>query len=186
MDSDTEFQSLYDVVGNDPYAWTGKAVALLHSADILVESFHASIPPGAPADEAEAVRRMRMQQVFVMLRGMGVECLLKAVWVKRVKQLAVGGKLQKPVSTNPHDLVVLESALDQHAPTGLSVAERTVLARLSMQIMAGRYPIGMHALQSTTLPKGSGPRYLMRWTEEDQTLFESLVGKLSGLMAEVS
>lgn len=176
-----EYAELYDDVGNDPISWVITAEALLQSADILKESHGEN--SGGSADAAQALHRMNMQQVFVMLRGMGVECLLKAAWCKNVKPLAAGGAYQKPVSANPHDLVLLERGLDEKIKTGLSLAERMVLARMSKQIVAGRYPIGTKVKQPLSLPPGGGSPFLMRWTDEDEQMFRSLVEKLAGLIS---
>src|SRR5262245_19748704 len=155
MNQDTEFQNLFDEVGNDPLVWSQKALALLQSAEILRASFCAT--KSAISNETEASHRMDLQQIFVMLRGMGVECLLKAAIIKNVKPLAVQGRLQSPVSATPHDLIPLEKCLDEITKTGLSLDERMVLARMSKQIVMGRYPTETKVRKSPTLPAGAGP-----------------------------
>lgn len=180
MNQNAEFRYLYDEVGNDPHAWMRKALALFTSAEILKTSHYDN--SADTSDETVAFHRMNMQQVFVMLRGMGIECLLKAAWVQKVEAVAVEGKFQKPISANPHDLVLLEKALDERIGTGLSQEERMVLARLSMQIVAGRYPIGTRVKQSPALPPGSGSPYFMRWIDEDEQLFQSISAKLSNIV----
>lgn len=184
MNVNSEFRDLFDEVGNDPAAWIVKALALFQSADILRDS--SSDTSKNSNDEMNALHQMNMQQVFIMLRGMGVECLLKAAWAKHVKPLAVEGNYQKPVSANPHDLVRLEASLDEKIRTGLSQEERMVLARLSKQIVAGRYPIETKVGKSPALPPGGGVPYFMRWTKEDEHDFQAILGKLITLSGEDS
>ncbi len=73
-----------------------------------------------------------------MLRGFAVECLLKAVFVKRGNRLAVSGVLQRMAGVVSHDLVQPAHKL------GLNFTdpEKDVLKRLSLFMTSiGRYPI---------------------------------------------
>lgn len=185
QDSDATFRALFDDVCNSPDAWSDKALALLLSADTLRRSYNRK-PKSNSSSVAYALHRMNMQHVFVMLRGMGVECLLKAAWVKHVGSLSEGGNFQSPKpKLTPHDLVPLEERLNEHVTTGINHSEKMVLTRLSMQIENGRYPTPARFRKSPTLPAGSsGHPYLMAWRKVDERNFKSLVGKLDKLLLE--
>jgi hypothetical protein len=127
----------YQRAGNDHNAWASSAGDLLAASRLLrklrgafdVESV--GIGDAIP-DEG------RVHPTELMLRGFAVECLLKAVWVRRGGTVCVDGKYVGVKGANDHDLVQLCDA------NGLSFTEpeRNVLKRLSLfTTSVGRYPV---------------------------------------------
>jgi hypothetical protein len=128
---------MYDQVGNLSVAWQSSAESLLAAASLLRTAREAAratpLHVGDPISDAE-----RSHPSELMLRGFALECLFKAVWVKRGNKLASGGKLQPIKGAAPHDLLQLSDTLQfSSAPP-----ERDLLKRLSLFITSvGRYPI---------------------------------------------
>jgi hypothetical protein len=114
-----------------------------------------------------------------MLRGFALECLFKAVWVKRGNQLASGGRLQPIKGAAPHDLLQLADKLQFQCATN----ERDVLKRLSLFIASvGRYPIatdwGQTKIQKS-FDGGCGPPTY--WVSpRDYETYGALVTRLNG------
>ena len=117
----------YQLVGNDHNAWALSAEDLLAASRLLrklrstfdIESLGVG---DAIPDEG------RVHPTDLMLRGFAVECLLKALWVKRGGTVCVDGRYEGVKGANDHNLVQLCDA------NGLSFngAERDVLKRLSL------------------------------------------------------
>jgi hypothetical protein len=116
---------------------------------------------------------------------MAIECLLKALWVKRGHRLVEGGQYKMVPGAGPHDLVQLGRALE----LTLSEFEKDLLRRLSHFIeYGGRYPVPKSAkkLHLVDSPSG-GQAVATTWaTPSDQVLFESVVNRLECLLAERS
>src|SRR5439155_2222868 len=74
----------------------------------------------------------------IMLRGFALECLFKALWVKRGNVLASQGKLQKIPDVGNHELLQLADKLELECePKERDLLKCLVLFTTSV----GRYPI---------------------------------------------
>lgn len=165
---------------NSAGAWESSASSLLVAADVLRERRSA-----AEHDDEQAIGAWRTHPPELMLRGMAVECLLKALWVTRGHLLAVNGRYKGIPSTKEHDLVRLAAALDLE----LSALERDVLRRLSaFSQYGGRYPVPKQATELQLVPSPSGGRTAATtWTTpDDYLLFEEIVRQLDTLLGEHS
>ncbi len=106
--------------GNAPQAWRLCAGDLLAAASVLRERREGIDPDSAPAPDL-----WRLHPPELMLSGMAIECLLKALWVKRGNELAreggyvrvpgAGAHLERPCDQVLLDAVVsrLEQLLDE-------------------------------------------------------------------------
>lgn len=169
--------AMYDQVGNLPAAWERSADSLLAAASLLQTARDTAratpLHVGDPVSEGE-----RSQPSELMLRGFALECLFKAVWVKRGNQLASGGRLQPIKGAAPHDLLQLADKLQfQCAPN-----ERDVLKRLSLFITSvGRYPIatdwGQTKIQKSFDGAYGPPTYLV--SPRDYETYGALVIRLN-------
>lgn len=137
----------YDHFANSPKLWFWKASALLRSSEELSRrsSRIAAVRKGRstpmrsqPAKVAEEIDR---HSVIQMLRAMWLESLLKGLWLKNGNKLVTGGDYEKIPGTSDHDLLSLLDAVARVTDAKFDELERHLVARLSIAIYSGRYPI---------------------------------------------
>jgi hypothetical protein len=124
----------------------------------------------------------RLGAVELMLRGMAVECLLKALWLKQGNVLVDSGRYVGVRGAGSHDLSQLASAVR----FTLSVHEADVMRRLSHFIeYGGRYPVPKDSskLMLTRNPRGGKGASTTWSTPSDNELFDALVLRLRALLA---
>jgi len=128
---------LYDRTGNTSAAWILAGDSLQAAARILkahrdrFDPTQLNVGDNVP-DEGKALFPE------LMLKGFAVECLLKALWLKRGNKLAVGGKYVGVKGAADHDLLKLADTVGLH----LNRKARDILKRLSIIMTSGgRYPI---------------------------------------------
>jgi hypothetical protein len=137
IDDNLSPQESFERTGNDPSAWACRAEALLSSAGVLGAQYH-----NVPSDDPDAFWEFfKLHTVGMMLKGMAVECLLKAVWTACVSSLVAEGRFRAIPGTKDHDLLSLVTALEKHVDLGLSKKELELLPILSFAITSGRYPV---------------------------------------------
>ncbi len=176
MFSSSKQIGMYDWAGNSVAAWVGSADSLLAAARVLRADRDAS--GVAPLSVGDAVPDTgHTQPSELMLKGYALECLLKALWVKRGNKLALNGILQRVKGAAAHDLV----QLSQKVGLAISPAEQDVLKRLSLfTTSVGRYPIPTHWTQ-TKIQKafggGSGPPTCWQ-TPSDDKVYDSIVKRM--------
>lgn len=133
-------RSQHERAGNLYQTWCGAADQLFASARVL-KAQHDTLYAVALTPTPYVAQ---VFPVLLMLRGMGLECLLKALWLKTDKErkLVVNGTYQGVPNTRQHYLVGLARAVEVE----LSVEETHLLTRLSDYIThLGRYPIAKKA-----------------------------------------
>ena len=161
--------------GNAPGTWQSCAENLLGAAAVLRRQrlLQGPEPVQLPAG-------CLLQPPELMLSGMAVECLCKALWLKRDGTLAKDGKFigVPAVGMGGHDLVTLSTVVG----LDMSDAERDCLQRLSQFIVyGGRYPIPKNAedLRMTKRP-GGGESESTSWNSPgDQCLLDGLLARLN-------
>jgi hypothetical protein len=162
--------------GNAPETWKSCAGNLLTAAAVLRERRE-----GIDSSSVSVPNAWRLHPPELMLAGMAMECLLKAVWVKRGNKLAEDGLYVPVPGAGSHDLVQLAGVLQ----LTLSDLEKDVLRRLShFMKFAGRYPVPKDAeeLRLTRTPRG-GRATAGHWsTPGDQVLFDALVSRVDNLL----
>ncbi len=174
-------QELFDKVGNDWHFWLSKTDALLSASELLnINCGNPPKPSDEPWDDTKAWDYIKIHMVVKMLRGMAIECLLKAIWLKGGGTLVHKGVYRTIPGTKDHDLYSLATKVSESTELGLAVEEMKILSRLSFAITSGRYPIQ----KSLTGRKPSTPKMneMIKWHKweipKDDELFESIVGKL--------
>ena len=163
--------------GNSPHAWESRARDLLAAATVLRQHRESMDSNSAPAPAA------LIHPAELMLDGMAIECLLKAVWVKRGQKLAKDGKYLGVPGAGDHDLGQLAGALKLK----LSALEKDTLRRLSHFIeYGGRYPVPKNAekLQLTRAPTGGRAAATTWSTPSDYVHFETVISRLNQLLNE--
>lgn len=166
--------------GNSARAWHIVSKELLAASRVLKEradSFDStSLKSGDPTPY-----ETQLGAVELMLRGMAMECLLKALWLKSGNVLVQGGKYEGVPKAADHDLVQLASA----TKFVVKVQEKDVLRRLSHFIQyGGRYPIPQNAsaLKLTQIP-GGGRAAPTTWTSpRDGRLFDQMVQRINAIL----
>ena len=178
--SDLTPQEFFDTVGNNIDLWYWKSLALLSSAE-AVENSCGQIPSD-PKNEEEVYRWMELHGITRMLRGMAIECMFKALWLKHGGRLADKGKYKSIPGTKDHDLCSLEDKMAEKVHTGLNTEERRLLARLSFFIVYGRYPIRKSISAYPSSPCSDEPIRWCRWIAEDDRTLNEVIKKLNHLI----
>lgn len=173
--SDASPQELFDLAGNDPQLWARRAEALLSSSEVLDAQY-----PGAPQEDFDAFWEFfKLHSVSVMLKGMAIECLLKAIWVGHVSPLAANGKFQSIAGVGDHDLLAIATALGKHLDLGLSREDMELLPVLSFAITSGRYPIPKGFDKRPSKPDWKQRIKWCKWEiPSDRDRFSAMVSKL--------
>lgn len=166
--------------GNSPDAWRSSAGDLLASATVLRERRGAVEP-----DSSSATDTWRLHPVELMLRGMAIECLLKALWVKGGNKLVKDGKYIGVHGAGDHRLVQLAGVLRLR----LSNLEKDLFVRLQDFIeYGGRYPVPKDAdtLRMIRDPRGGKGAATSWHTPSDQDLYDAIVDRLEKHLDETS
>lgn len=185
MDSDFDKfspQESFNTTGNDPTAWFDTAASLLDSANIIISNI--GRPEEKPQTPDAIWDWVRINYVSRMLRGMAVECLLKAVWLKSGEILASNGKFRNIPNTKSHDLYGLYKAINERIPLNFNEEELKFIARLSFASESARYPIRKSAMGSyPSKPNCEDP---VKWNRtvytEDEVVFDNIVNKLTSII----
>jgi hypothetical protein len=173
-------QDMFDTIGNDVSSWCRKSLSLLCSADTIENS--CGIIPSDPQNEEEVAKWVEVHGVVRMLRGMGVECMLKALWLEHGGSLVNKGIYRGIPGTKDHDLCSLEAKVAEKVDTGLNNEERSLLARLSFFIEYGRYPIRKSIFaKHPSFPRSNQPIRWCLWTPEKNRTFNEIIEKLRNL-----
>ena len=159
----------YDNVGNMFVAWAWSAGSLQAAARLLKTHRDRFDPTQSNVGD---VLPDEGKVLFpeLMLQGLAVENLLKALWVKRGSKLVAGGEYLGVKGAADHNLLQLANAVAlQFSPMA-----KDVLKRLSIIITsAGRYPIPKkwfaHRIQKLH-GGGKGIPTYWRLPEDDKTL----------------
>ncbi len=139
-------------IGNDYQYWKHTAQELFASSDILKrerERVEPTVKPGHPAPI-----EILTSWTELMLAAFGIECLIKAIWLKQGHQLARNGKYVGMMRNEGHRL----EKLCRKAGIVLNEREEEVLTRISnIAGSIGRYPIPSRAGQTTDALWWSSP-----------------------------
>jgi hypothetical protein len=94
----------------------------------------------------------------LMLAAFGIECLIKAIWVKQGNSLARNGKYVPMLKKERHQLV----PLCRIAGIALDAREKDALERISIIARTiGRYPIPRHSREMPPLGWSSNDNYII-------------------------
>ena len=166
--------AIHTRLGNDYRKWMHTAQALFAASTILTrqrERACAGLGPGPGKAPIEILTFW----TELMLATFGIECLIKAIWVKQGHQLARNGKYIPMIQNERHQLV----SLCREAGIVLDAREADVLKRISIIARTiGRYPIPRRAHETR-------PRQFYRqtgspfsWSSDDDHVVENFVVRL--------
>jgi len=158
----------FDDYANSPGAWLNTGNELYHTAEFLNK--RAEFNVFANGLSTQKIVKVISPRVVFMIRGMAMECFLKAVLVKRKKIQATDGKLiNSNNGYNNHDLLLLAKDIPE---LSLDKLEKNILSALSISIIGGRFPV----LKNHQKKSGFGWVY-----PQDEDLYNNIVSKLSNL-----
>ena len=165
---------IYERAGNEPACWRSCAQDLLAAASVLRQR-REKCPPDVTDDLVGS--QWRIHPPELMLRGMAVECLLKALWVKRGNRIVKDGEYVGVPGAGSHNLVQVAGVLQLR----LSRPEVDLLRRLTEFIeYGGRYPVPRNAqdLRPIRRPGGGKAPGTGWFTPGDQLLFDNVIRRL--------
>jgi len=172
-DSDKTIE-YYDYFSNNEIPWLMRGQELLCSSDLLKK--HGVIKDGVV-----------INGVVQMLRGMGIECLLKAAILCSGKKIAEKGKIIREDGQGTHDLLKLTQLLK----IKLTKGEEEVLKILSSYIEIGRYPLFSNWKKAENAHIPSSFRKIPRGVEslvwvytENEDSFNTLLEKINEVIAK--
>jgi hypothetical protein len=173
-------EEIHTRAGNSSAAWQSVADDLLIASQVLKERAASLDLTSLVAGDPIPVEG-RLGAVELMLKGMAIECLLKALWLKRGNMLIKNGKYVRVRGAGDHDLPQLASA----AKFVINDLETDLLRRLSHFIQyGGRYPVPRDAAKlrpTRSLRGGNAPA--TTWSSpSDGKLFDALVSRLVFLL----
>jgi hypothetical protein len=135
--------AIHTRVGNDYRKWKHTAERLFVGSKMLNrerERVRRTMRP-----PCEAPSEIFTLWISLMLTAFGIECLIKAIWLKQGHQLARDGKYVEMIKHERHQLVELCGA----ARIALDSRQTQVLQRISeIAGSIGRYPIGRRSSEA--------------------------------------
>jgi len=176
-----EFQrEQFDKLGNTPLAWKMSAGNLL-AASAILRAQSANFDHSSPEAGDSIPDAVRVHPVDLMLRGFALECLLKAIWLKRGGVLCADGEYLSIKGAADHQLLQL---CDVNA-LQFSPAQRDVMNRLSLfTTSVGRYPLARN-WSATRIRSlfGGGKGIPTYWaTPGDDATFDAIVDDLNQVL----
>lgn len=183
LDSIDHPREVHQVLGNSPEAWIRKSRELCFASDLLLESYW-KLDLSSPSDVL--LPEGRILGVALMLRGMAIECLLKAVWLSSGEKLVEDGEYRKIPGTSDHDLCALLEALSGRVGQAIPKTEKVLLSKLSLYLTRGRYPISKRAeadKMSMRRKRDGQIEFQLSWSTADEAEFEKLADRLVGMIA---
>lgn len=146
--------------------WYLKAQNLLKASKLLEE--HDQLFDQIKTQKGFSDSKSNLMSVILMLRGMGLECLLKGLLTKQGKITPSNGKLDLPEKYRIHNLRKMAEDVN-----GLSLEEDeyTTLSTLSQQITLARLPL-KKAPTKSEMEQGA-------WTfPHDEVVYEKVLEKI--------
>ena len=173
----------FERAGNSADAWASVAENLCFAAQVLLEKSDEAETLAPDQEVTQLSNRARLGAIELMLKGMAMECLLKALWVKQGNLFVQAGDFEPVFGAGAHDLRQLAQAVS----ISTTPHESDLLGRLSHFIeYGGRYPIPKKSMKLGFISSPSGGKASpMTWTTPtDNVLFEGLVSKITELLTQ--
>lgn len=163
----------YDKLGNMPEAWEMSADSLLAAEGSLRKArivYYTTTMQRIKVGQ-EIPPEGKIHNVEIMLKGFAVECLLKALWVKKGNALARDGKLLKIPGVGDHKLIQLAKKLELQ----IDEKQTSLLRRLEIYVTSlGRYPTGVN-WETTKITRSSGGPPTSWSMPSDDLLFDEFI-----------
>ena len=191
-----------EAAGNDPDAWIRTAENLFVSGALLFSTYTSALKivlrnvlsggpdtdrPRSPAEESSVRTGLQVHSTAMMLFGFGIECLLKASFLRRGGTLYRNGRFANPKRLEQsHNLLELSEALG--CASLLTDQQLDVLDLLSARNEMGRYPV--HSRHDSYGVQPPGPdgvaRFYGSWdATRSELVFEAVQALYVALGEEV-
>jgi hypothetical protein len=165
--------AMHSRVGNNYRNWIHTAQTLFAGSTILTRE-HARVRAKLRRTGKAPIELLTIW-TELMLAAFGIECLVKAIWLKHGHQLARDGKYIPIVQKEGHRLVRLCRAVginmdtrEQEALERISIIGRTI----------GRYPIALSAYETQERQFHKHTGSPLSWSSDDDRIIESFVTRL--------
>ena len=169
---------MHEDTGNNHIAWEIFANNLLVSSNVIKKQ-----RDRGEVDENGIPYDIQILFPEIMLRGFAVECLLKALWVKRGEKLVSDGEYKGIPGASDHNLLQLADVNG----INLTKSQRDVLKRISLIMVSfGRYPIPKKWIDNKTQklhPSGKG-RQSYWMDKSDSERLEGIIREIQKCLEE--
>ncbi len=161
---------------NDAETWKGSANGLFVSYNLLWNEYKVAISEMQSRKNGPVPINFNVLGPALILLAMGIESLLKSVWIKKGGRHAENGKLVKSLGSG-HDLVNIANQIG----VILTTDEKDILERLTLYIEFGRYPVGTCWQKGAFKKTKYGILPRLYWGQDDAVLTKKLVDRLREL-----
>ncbi len=167
---------VYHQHANAWQSWVGSALGLLQAGEVIKAQLSIFRPGFDLArDVEESARQLRLSYVMQMLRGMGVEALLKALWLHAGRTLVVDGRVEGIPTVRDHDLRRMAAVVLPLHSLKPTPAQNKLLDGLAASIVSGRYPVSNKGPPAYWPLRQSG-----QWSAEREPEVDELLSLLIG------
>jgi len=181
----------FDNAGNSIRLWIYKANQLLASSRFLqincIEG-RLFLMDMVEANNYSGDENNNFFDISLMLRGMALECFLKAILIKNGKLVFKNGKIKNKY--NQH----LLKQMAKDSKIRLNCNEEELLSLLSIKIKLGRYPVLQKCSEYNSLPVVPNAKKMGKdnklhpyrgqyWNSKLENVFELLLLKISSLLS---
>lgn len=176
MDADKKRNTVFPLVGRDPYSWIMRANRLKLSADTLLPHLIQAMQSRLIED---GEKQLAYMESFMMLTGFSFESLIKGIDIAKNPSLVSEEELNTRIwsSRGGHGISNFARKIIH-----LSADELDLLERLEEHIVwAGRYPIPKTA---ETHSRATEERNRRRFHSDDPKLINKLFEQLSKILLE--
>lgn len=181
---DQPFEVIHATMGNDPNQWLLHADALLVAAEIVYTKI--GKPPASTHGIEAAWGWFSVHDVARMLRGMALECLLKAAWLHCGERLFDKNRFVGIQGKQGHDLYGIYTEVCKKRPIALNMQEKKLLARFAFAIVMARYPVAKSS--NGCHPSAPVAKTKMSWCawshDADTKVWRSLLRKILAAIPE--
>ena len=165
--------AMHTRVGNNYRNWIHTAQTLFAGSTILTRE-HARARANLRRTGKAPIELLTVW-TELMLAAFGIECLVKAIWLKQGHQLARDGKYIPIVQNERHRLVPLCRAIG----INMDAREQDALERISIiGRTIGRYPIARRAYETQARQFYKHTGSPLSWSSEDDRIIECFVTRL--------
>ena len=180
-------EEVHEMIGNLPDSWVRKANELLISSALLYERY-SEIDHSDPREHLKP--EAQVLEIILMLRGMAIECFLKAIWLDKGQNFIKDGRFRNIPNSGNHDLVAIANEVFTLMDMKISSEERRILERLTLSIERGRYPISKKPSPNRMAMRRKNENDLevhfnLEWSlSKDESQFDSFISKLMNVLQE--
>jgi hypothetical protein len=173
------FDEQFDLAGKSASAWALNARRLKRSGDIVFDAYERDVGKMSNGTSLLELDNLEIASCAMLLYGLSLENLIKAVIIKGKPELISNGELLKWPGGGKHGHNLI--GLFEEAVIDFSNGQSDIVVRLaSFVLWAGRYPIPMKSIKMA-IPQINvlrGEFLPLPLTTEERTIFDDLYQSL--------